>query len=113
MARRKRLYSEAERREFERRYGRRGDEVYGRTLNKVARERAAENGGTYVEEIPGHFSFSKEGRREWVKPHQSRIHAESHGPGHHPGSCSAACRKGHVPHRHRRRRGFGNRRRRR
>jgi hypothetical protein len=93
-----------QRRAFERRYGKaRGDRVYGATIGKVARERAARRpSGTVVEEVKGHVSFSASGAPEWVSRHEARVHAHPHGSRHHAGRCGPSCRRGNVTHRHRR-----------
>lgn len=72
-----------ERREFERRYGRRGgrrhrggDYIYGAVVGKVRRERAA----------------------------RRIAHSERHARGHHKPPCSPSCRAGRMPHHHRGRR---------
>jgi hypothetical protein len=99
------LDSEAARREFENRYGKdHGDLVWRETLGKVAREQAARSpSGTKVEEIPGHVSFSSKGKEFRVRPHEATVVAHPHSYGEHAGRCSAACRRGEVPHRHKRR----------
>jgi hypothetical protein len=100
----KRLNSGAERRDFEERYGKEhGDLVWRETLGKVAREQAARStSGVKVEQIPGHISFSSQGRRERVRAHESFIEAHPHSYGHHGGRCDGACRKGARSHKHRR-----------
>jgi hypothetical protein len=112
MVRRKkgRLYrdgaQDAEMREFERRYGvEHGDVVYGETVGKVARERAAANGGEIRERIKGHMSISSKGTPFEVRPHFSEVHAHPHGRGHHGGRCAPGCARASVAHRHRRGRG--------
>lgn len=92
---------EAELREFERRYGvEHGQVVYGEVVGKVARERAAKNGGTIEENVKGHMSFSSKGTEFRVKPFKRRVVAHPHSYGEHKGPCSAACRRGEVAHRH-------------
>jgi hypothetical protein len=109
MARRRRLYSDASKREFERRYEAEGyskeraDHIYGATLGKVAEKQAGlEPGGVKVEHVQGHIVFSDRGRRYRVRPHEAQVraHAESHGRGHHVGSCDATCRRGQKSHSH-------------
>lgn len=97
------LNSEASKRKFEEEYGKEhGDEVFGATVGKVAREQAAENPTkTKTEHVPGHFSFSSKGKRFRVRPHPATIHAEPHTRGHHGGPCGSACRRGETMHRHR------------
>jgi hypothetical protein len=83
----------------------RAEESYGRIVGKVAREQAAKSpSGTKLEHIRGHIAFSDEGRRFEVRAHDAHVHAERHARGHHGGPCDAACRKGLVEHRHKRRR---------
>ncbi len=100
------LSSDAEREEFERRYGKEhGDRVWGATLAKVAEEQAARSpSGVKVEEIPGHVAYSDRGRRYEVRPHEARFHAHPHSRGSrdHDGPCSRDCRAGRVPHPRRR-----------
>ncbi len=98
------LDSEAERREFEERYGKQhGDLVWRETLGKVAREQAAKSpSGVKVEHVPGHISFSSKGTPERVRPHETFIEAHPHSYGHHAGRCSGGCRRGAETHKHRR-----------
>lgn len=103
MAERKtrKLYSPATERAFKKRYGRRGEEVYGRVIYKVASEQAAKSPrGVKVEHVRGHTATNAAGTTYRVEAHEVRIHAESHGRGHHRGRCTAACRHGIVAHRH-------------
>jgi hypothetical protein len=96
----------AERRAFEKEYPGRGDDVYGRVINKVSREQAEKRpGGVKVEHVEGHVAFSDRGKRFFVRPHPMRVSAHPHGHGEHRGPCSVDCRAGRVPHSgHRRRR---------
>lgn len=101
---------EAELREFEKRYGvEHGRDVYGETVGKVARERAAENGGETRELVKGHMSFSSKGTPYEVKGHFSYVDAHPHGRGHHAGRCDSNCRRGVTEHRHKRGRGSTSR----
>lgn len=66
-----------EEREFRRRYGRRGPEVYGRTIGKVAREQAARNPrGVKIERVRPHGSHSRTGKPERVGGHRATIRAD-------------------------------------
>lgn len=100
----KHLNSAASKRAFEERYGKEhGDLVWGETMGKVAREQAAkEPSGVKPEKIPGHVSFSKAGKREWVRPHEAHVRAHPHPRGEHEGPCSKECRRGLVAHPHKR-----------
>lgn len=60
-------------RAFKARYGKRGPEVYGKVLGKVAREQAAERGGIKIEQVKQHESKSKRGRKFQVRHHIARI----------------------------------------
>jgi hypothetical protein len=104
--RRKHLYRDGARdpelAEFEQRYGvEHGKEVYGETVGKVARERAAKNGGVEIEHVKGHMSLSSSGTPYRVKAHPAYVDAHPHGRGHHGGRCPPGCRQGAVAHRHR------------
>src|SRR5579864_6460946 len=105
MAKEKHLYKEGANvkmeADFERKYGPRGKEIYGAVLGKVAREKAAANGGTYVEEVKAHESRSATGTPEHVRGHKAIVHAHPHHDGHHGGRCGPACRASHLGHRHR------------
>lgn len=98
------LYSEETKRDFERRYGKEhGDEVWRETIGKTAAEQAASSpGGVKREHVPGHISFSKSGTPFRVRPHDAYVHAMPHSYGHHGGKCGPECRRGIVPHKHRR-----------
>ncbi|MHB8351125.1 MAG: hypothetical protein ACYDFT_00275 [Thermoplasmata archaeon] len=103
---RKHLYSEDSEKSFEARYGKKhGDDVWGETMGKVAREQAAHHpSGTKVEEVKGHIAFSDMGNEYHVRPHVAKIHAEPHSAGHHGGPCNTSCRRGERMHTHHRRR---------
>lgn len=92
--------------EFRERYGDRAEDVYGRTIEKVAEERAANNGGTYRETVERHEDVSDRGRRYQVRRHFATVHAHRHrlGERHHGGPCGPACRAGRAAHIHRARR---------
>ena len=93
-----------EQREFKRRYGRRGPEVYGDVIGKTKREQAAKAGGEIREYVQAHRAVSDEGRPYRVRGHYAEIHAHPHGRGDQPGPCDKACRRGTRAHRHMRRR---------
>lgn len=114
MARRRKLYSDASKREFERRYEAEGyskeraDRIYGATVRKVAEEQAAKRPGEVkVEQVRGHIAYSDRGTRFRVRPHPARVHAHAHphSPGHHGGTCESECRRGRRGHTHGGRRG--------
>ena len=113
-SKRKHLYrgdSRAVREEFRERYGARGDEVYGRTIGKAARERAANNGGEYREYVAEHRAENPGGEGSHdVRSHYAEVradgrrgHSHAHSRGHHGGACGPDCRRGSTGHRHRRR----------
>lgn len=113
MSRRRKLYSDASKREFERRYENEGyskeraDRIYGATVGKIAAEQAAERPvGAKVEEVRGHIAYSDRGTRFRVQPHTARVHAHAHphSRGHHSGTCDVECRRAHHAHTHSRRR---------
>ena len=87
-------------RQFDAEYGDRGPYVYGATVGKVGRERAAKRGGRMRERVRGHWSTSSRGHRYHVKSHWATVHSVPHSRGHHSGRCGSACRRGQVPHRH-------------
>ena len=99
------LDSKAARKGFEERYGKaHGDLVWRETLGKVAREQAAASpSGVKLEHIPGHVSTSDRSKRFKVRPHEAYVVAHPHSHGEHAGRCSAACRRGEIAHRHKRR----------
>ncbi len=101
----RRLNSDAERRDFEERYGKEhGDLVWRETLGKVAREQAEKRPrGVKVEHVPGHISFSSKGTPEKVRPHTAHVTMHPHSYGEHSGPCSGPCRRGEVGHTHKRR----------
>lgn len=109
MLRRRKLYSDASKRDFERHYENEGyskeraDRIYGATVGKVAAEQAAERpGGVKVEEVRGHVAYSDRGTRFRVRPHTARVHAHAHphSRGHHRGACDGECRRAHHAHAH-------------
>lgn len=63
---------EAVMREFEERYGKRGKEVYGKTVGKVRREQVSK-GRSPIEQVKRHVSRSRSGKREIVRAHPARI----------------------------------------
>lgn len=104
------LYTEEEREDFRRRYGKRGDEVFGETLGKVAREQAAARpGGVKVEHVEGHVAFSDRGPGFRVRGHEAFVHAHPHGRDHHAPPCGPGCRHAMRSHKHRRGRGSSRR----
>lgn len=106
----RKLYSSATERRFEEEYGpRRGKLIFGKTVGKVAREQAARNpSGVKIERVKGHWDTNQGGTTFYVEGHLTRVvakrtHSESHSSAaHHRGPCSPACRRGLIPHRHRR-----------
>jgi hypothetical protein len=59
-------------RSFEKRYGKRGAEVYGRVVGKVAREQA-EKRGRKVERVKAHKSTTRLGAPERVRSHTATL----------------------------------------
>lgn len=66
-------------RAFRARYGRRGAEVYGKVIGKVAREQAAKR-GEKVERVRKHRSHTRKGKPETVRAHEAFLEGERYGP---------------------------------